>query len=501
MSELWPFDPAFLTVDNLLLVGVLLLVGLTVALVSVRAQKRRVKDLLAHELDAVEKRTQLDRENADLRSTLASEQAALAAERVRSERLGKIEDRLVHVTDERDGYSREIERLEAEKRTEAQAHEARLEELRGMKKELEDRFGALASGVLESNSQKFLGLVSERFEKHRADADQSLAKRQEAIQNLVKPLDEKLGKFDNRIGEIEKQRLAAQTQITEQVQALREGHQMLGQETRKLAQALRRPKSRGRWGEVQLRQVFEMAGMAEHVDFELEKHMVTDDGPRRPDAVVHIPGGRSIVVDAKAPMDAYLDALEAESEDAKDGYLLQHARQMKDQVKALSSKKYQDNLTEAPDFVVMFIPGESFVAAAAEADPGLIEYAFENKILIASPTTLMALVKAIAYGWQQEKMAQNVVEVQKLAKEVYDRLVTFGGHLDKVGSNLGKSVSAYNSAVASLEGRVLPSTRKFEALGVVPEGSSMPEAKGIDTEVRNLSAIEFISGKESEPTQ
>lgn len=484
--------------EAILAVGVFLLVTL-LALVWINlARRARMKELMALDAQATAKRTELERENAELREALSRETAALAAEQVRSERLGKIEERLEHVTDERDGYAREIERLEAERRTEGQAHAARLEELRGIKKDLEDRFKAMASDTLESNSQKFLGLVSERFEKHRADADQSLAKRQEAIQNLVKPLDEKLGKFDTRMGEIEKQRQEAYGAIQMQVKSLHESQQYLGQETRKLVQALRAPKTRGSWGEMQLKQVFEMAGMAEHVDFELEKHMETDAGAQRPDAVVHVPGGRSIVVDAKTSMEAYLDALEAEDPSEKQGHILRHAQQVKTHVKQLASKEYQRNLTEAPDFVVMFIPGEAFVAAAAEADPGLIEYAFENKVLIASPTTLMALVKAIAYGWQQEKMAQNVVEVQKLAKDIYDRLATFGGHLDKLGRSLGASVTSYNRAVASLESRVLPATRKFESLGVVPENAEMPEVRGIEEDTRKLSAPELLTNGETD---
>lgn len=468
--------------DALLFAGAPLLLLLAILLWSYLAQRRRVKDLLTNE------------------GEIGRLRESLAAEKVRSERLTMVEGRLNVVTEERDGYLIEAQGLEAELRATREAHEARLEELRGMKKELEDRFGALASGVLESNTQKFLGLVSERFEKHKADADQSLAKRQEAIQSLVKPLDEKLGKFDSRIGEIEKQRLEAYGAIQAQVKNLHESQQALGQETRKLVQALRAPKTRGSWGEMQLKQVFEMAGMTENVHFEMEKHMDTDTGAQRPDAVVFIPGGKSIVIDAKTPMDAYLNALESEDADEKVIQLARHARHVKDQVKNLASKKYQQNLNETPDFVVMFIPGESFVAAAAEADPNLIEYAFENKVLIASPTTLMALIKAIAYGWQQEKMAQNVVEVQKLAKEIYARLTTFGGHLDKVGRSLGQSVSAYNSAVSSLEGRVLPSARKFESLGVVAENAELPESKGVEAEPKLLSAAEFLTGAESDST-
>ena len=469
-----------LTADNLLMAGIGLMVLVAALLWSNLSHRSRVRELLS-----------VEHELGDLRE-------ALAAEKVRSERLTMVEGRLAVVTEERDGYLLEAQGLEAELKATKAAHEARLEELRGMKQELEDRFAKLASGVLETNSQKFLGLVSERFEKHKADADQSLAKRQEAIQNLVKPLDEKLGKFDTRIQEIEKHRQEAYGAIQMQVKTLHESQQMLGQETRKLVQALRRPKSRGRWGEVQLRQVFEMAGMAEHVDFELEKHMDTDDGARRPDAVVHIPGGRSIVVDAKTPLEAYLDAIETENPDEQAAHLERHAKHIRTHVRQLAGKDYQKNLTEAPDFVVMFIPSESFVAAAAEADPGLIEYAFENKVLIASPTTLMALVKAIAYGWQQEKMAKNVIEVQKLATEIYERLVTFGGHLEKVGRGLGQSVSAYNSAVASLEGRVLPSARKFEALGVVSEQKDITAPPSLETDPRQLAAPEFLDAGSSE---
>jgi len=469
-----------LTADNLLMAGIGLLVLVAALLWSNLSHRSRVRELLS-----------VEHELGDLRE-------ALAAEKVRSERLTMVEGRLAVVTEERDGYLLEAQGLEAELKATKAAHEARLEELRGMKQELEDRFAKLASGVLETNSQKFLGLVSERFEKHKADADQSLAKRQEAIQNLVKPLDEKLGKFDTRIQEIEKHRQEAYGAIQMQVKTLHESQQMLGQETRKLVQALRRPKSRGRWGEVQLRQVFEMAGMAEHVDFELEKHMDTDDGARRPDAVVHIPGGRSIVVDAKTPLEAYLDAIETENPDEQAAHLERHAKHIRTHVRQLAGKDYQKNLTEAPDFVVMFIPSESFVAAAAEADPGLIEYAFENKVLIASPTTLMALVKAIAYGWQQEKMAKNVIEVQKLATEIYERLVTFGGHLEKVGRGLGQSVSAYNSAVASLEGRVLPSARKFEALGVVSEQKDIAAPPSLETDPRQLASPEFLDAGSSE---
>ncbi len=378
---------------------------------------------------------------------------------------------------------------ETELKTLKSEHAARLEELRGMKKEMEDRFSTLASGVLQQNSESFLKLVSERFKTHEQSASEDLEKRKLAIENLVKPLNEKLSKFDTQIKEIEKARNDAYGAIREQVKQLAEGQVSLGTETRKLVQALRAPKTRGRWGEMQLRQVFDMAGMAENVDYTLEHHMQTDDGARRPDAIVQIPGGKSIVIDAKTPLEAYLDALECETPEQQQQHLARHAAQVRQHVKLLSSKAYQDQIATTPDFVVMFIPGETFVSAAVEADTDLIEYAFERKVLIATPTTLMALVKAIAYGWQQEKMAENAVEVQKVAKELYDRLNTFGGHLDSVGKALNRSVDHYNKAVASMDSRVLPSARKFEAMGVVTQGSEIEAPNIVESQARGLTAL------------
>ncbi|MDK3016780.1 DNA recombination protein RmuC [Pseudodonghicola flavimaris] len=378
---------------------------------------------------------------------------------------------------------------ETELRTLKAEHEARLEELRGMKKEMEDRFSTLAAGVLRQNSESFLKLASERFKSHEVTASEDLEKRKLAIENLVKPLNERLTVFDTRIKEIEKARGEAYGAIQQQVRLLAEGQQALGTETRKLVQALRAPKTRGRWGEMQLRQVFDMAGMAEHVDYTLEHHMQTDDGARRPDAIVQIPGGKSIVVDAKTPLEAYLDALESETPELQQSNLARHARHVRDHVKLLSSKAYQDQIPTTPDFVVMFIPGETFVAAAVESDPELIEFAFERKVLIATPTTLMALVKAIAYGWQQEKMAENALEVQKVAKDLYDRLNTFGSHLDAVGKALNRSVDHYNKAVGSLETRVLPSARKFEAMGVVTQGSEIESPTLVESQTRSLSSL------------
>lgn len=413
----------------------------------------------------------------------------LASQRPGIERLPEVERELKEANRTIQDKTIENAGLISELNALKESHQARLDEIRDMKKELEEKFSNLASGVLKSNSESFLELVSERFKQHKTVAEADLTKRQTAIQELVKPLNEKLGKFDERINEIEQARNEAYGAIKMQVSELAKNNLALGQETRRLVQALRAPKTRGRWGEMQLRQVFEMAGMVEHVDFVAESSIDTEEGLRRPDAIVNIPGGKNIVIDAKTPLEAYLDALE--HPDQQQEHLLRHARQVREHVKLLSSKSYQEAIPTTPDFVVMFIPGETFVSAAVENDPHLIEYAFGKKVLIASPTTLMALIKAIAYGWQQEQMAKNAAEVQKLAKELYDRLSVFADHLDKVGKSLGQSVENYNKAVGSLEGRVLPSARKFEAMGVVPNDNEIAPSRTVETEPRKLTASEF----------
>ncbi|WP_251363875.1 DNA recombination protein RmuC [Epibacterium ulvae] len=461
-----PFDPAALTALHYAVAG---LVALTLFLL---VNLNRSRAAIA----------QAQRENSDLRSHVAALEAEVA-------RLPDLEGETKTLRRIHENELVARHKAEAEIKTMSAQHAARLEELRQMNQQMEHKFSSLASGVLKQNSESFLNLVSERFQTHSKTADQDLAKRHQAIESLVKPLDEKLGKFGERIKEIEQARNEAYGAIKEQVKNLADGQAALGGETRRLVQALRAPKTRGRWGEMQMRQVFEMAGMSEHVDYELEKSMDTDAGQRRPDAVVRIPGGRSIIVDAKTPLEAYLDAIEAETPQEQETHLQRHSQHVRTHVKQLSSKAYQSALGETPDFVVMFIPGETFVSAAVEADAGLIEYAFEHKVLIATPTTLMALVKSIAYGWQQEKMAENAIEVQKTAKDLYDRLNTFSRNLASVGKSLSASVNHYNKAVGSLESRVLPSARRFEAMGVVSQSGELEDPGAVEVEPRQMTLL------------
>ena len=385
--------------------------------------------------------------------------------------------------------------LEAERKS----HAARVEELKRMGVEIEQKFTKLASDVLGKNSESFLNLVSERFDKHKAGADKDLQARQQAIETLIKPIGENLSKFEHKVGEIEKAREGAYRAITEQVRNLSEGQTGLRSETSRLVQALRRPKTRGRWGEYQLRNVLEMAGMTEHVDFVTEQTVKGEDGALRPDVIVHLPGDKSVVVDAKTPLDAYLAAVEASDEETRERHVADHARHVRNHVRELASKAYWMALPVTPDFVVMFIPGEAFFSAAVESDPELFEQAVRDRVLISTPTTLIALIKAIAYGWQQQNLTENTRAVAGLARDLFERIKTFGGHMNDLGHSLRQAVERYNKGVGSLEGRVLPTARKFETLGVAPSGSSIPEVNPIDLDTRKLQATELAaSGREND---
>ncbi|MFO7854790.1 MAG: DNA recombination protein RmuC [Paracoccaceae bacterium] len=386
---------------------------------------------------------------------------------------------------------------EAELAAERRAQAARIDEIREMEARLERSFAGLAAGALDRNAERFLGLVSERFEGHRRDADATLAARQAAVEALVRPVRETLGAFEKRVGEIETARADAYGELRSVAAQLREGQTALRDETGRLVQALRAPKTRGRWGEFQLRQVLEMAGMAEHVDFETEVGHETDDGPRRPDARLNLPGGKCLVVDAKTPLDAYLTALEAEPGSAAQSEALDaHARQARVHARALGAKAYWNALPEAPDLVVMFVPGEAFYAAAVERDPALFEDALARRVLIASPTTLIALAKSVAYGWQQAKLADGAREIAETARVLYDRLRGFGEHLDGAGKALAQAVERYNRAIGALEGRVLPSARRFEDLGVAPEGARVEPPRTVEHGVRGLAAADLARAAE-----
>ena len=358
---------------------------------------------------------------------------------------------------------------------------------------LEQTMKALASDALASSGESFLRLAKSQLEQLQQKTTLDLEQRKQAVEHLVAPLKESLSKVDGKLQELEVARTHAYSELTTQVRQLAETQKELRSETGNLVSALRdRPNVRGRWGEIQLRRVVEMAGMLEHCDFETQHHVATEDSRLRPDLVVRLPGSKTVVVDAKCAGQAYLESLSCTDDVERAAKLRDHARQVRDHVTKLSAKGYWSQFAETPEFVVMFLPGEPFFGAALQHDPSLIEYGTEHRVLPASPTTLIALLRAVAYGWRQETIAESAKAISDLGRELYSRLATMTDHFAKVGRGLETAVRSYNETIGSLETRVLPSARKFKEHGVSPAAELSPLGV-VERSVRTVAAPELPS--------
>jgi DNA recombination protein RmuC len=459
--------------NDLMPVGLVLfgaLVGGTLVWLGLRAKsKRSFNDGRAAAVTEIatlnERLTAKDRESQKLQETLDKESAGL----VRAKDEASI--------------------LRAQLAAEQRGGQERDESFKQATSELAEKFKALSRDALKDNNQEFLNLARATLEKFQASAKGDLEQRQQAIDQLVKPLKESLEKVDGRIGEMEKARSGAYSELREQVRALATSQLQLQSETGNLVKALRTPHIRGRWGEIQLRRVVELAGMLQYCDFTEQETVAGEDGRIRPDVIVRLPGNRTIVVDAKVPFDAFYESISTTDDAVRLERLKDHARLVRTHIGALSKKSYWETVQPTPEFVLLFLPGENFYSAALELDPKLIEDGVNQGVIIATPTTLIALLKAVSYGWRQEQMAANAHEVSRLGKDLYDRLRTFTSYFADIGKGLDRALDSYNKGVGALEARVLVTARKFKERGAIA-GEEIEPQEPIDKSTRALSLDE-----------
>jgi len=362
--------------------------------------------------------------------------------------MGRVKEENIHVKrigEERDVYWKESLRL------------------------MEDRFKSLSSEVLEKTNARFLQVARDELVSQRKDGDRSLEIKTQEIEVLLTPMKQSLESVKSLMDRLEKDRLSSHVSLTTKMQELNQSQKDLGQETANLVRALRTPQGRGRWGEIQLKRVVELAGMLSHCDFEEQVSITSEDGRLRPDMKIYLPGGKTIVVDAKTPLQAYLEAVETSDPMRKEEKLKEHAAQVKKHIQLLSQKSYWQQFEDTPEFVVMFLPGEPFFSAALEKDSSLIEYGMDQQVILSTPTTLIALLKSVSYGWQQDVMSQNAREISSLGKELYERIRVFAAHFKDLEQGLSRSVTSFNKAVQSFDKRILPAARRFEEYGIKPK--------------------------------
>jgi DNA recombination protein RmuC len=451
---------------QILVIIVLLLGALLGATIAWLLLKTKARSVSAAELATVKERL-TGREN-DLQRL----QDALSSE-VAENRLSRAENA----------------QLQAELEGERRAAQERKDSFKEAAEELSEKFKALSRDALKDNNQSFLELARATLGKFQESAKGDLELRTRAIDQLVKPLKESLEKVDGKIGELERTRAGAYSELREQVKALATSQSQLQAETGNLVKALRAPHVRGRWGEIQLRRVVELAGMLQYCDFVEQETLATEDSRIRPDLIVRLPGNRTIVVDSKVPFDAFYESITTTDEVVRLAKLKEHARLVRVHITALSRKSYWETVQPTPEFVLLFLPGETFYSAALEHDPKLIEDGVSDKVIIATPTTLIALLKAVSYGWRQEQMATNAQEVSKLGKDLYDRLRVFTNYFADIGKGLDRALDSYNRGVGSLEARVLVTARKFKERGAIA-GEEIETLEPIDKLARPLNLDE-----------
>jgi len=374
--------------------------------------------------------------------------------------------------------------------------EERFKLLQDSTNRMESTFKALSTDALQNNAKLFIELAQGQFEKFHGLAQKDLDHKQGAISEMLKPMRESLEKVDLKIQELDRSRAKTDEAIAQQVKYLLEAQNELKNETGRLVTALRAPQARGRWGEIQLKRVVEMAGMLEHCDFTTQETAQTEEGRLRPDLIVRLPAGKNIVVDAKVPLLAFLDSLGLQDPKQKSEKLSEHARYVRRHIEQLGRKSYWDQFRPAPEFVVLFLPGENFFAAALEADPSLIEYGVSQNVIVATPTTLISLLRSVAYGWRQENLAANAKLVGDMGRDLYKRLADLSGHFFKLGRNLEASVDAYNKTVGTLETRVLVTARKFKDLDTTQASVELSALAPVDQSPRALQAPELLNPKD-----
>jgi DNA recombination protein RmuC len=427
---------------------------------------------------------------AEIHQQLTQEQLRCAMLEERASRVTTLEIQISQSTQEGMNLrSKTIELSTAldHERRQAQEKIALLEEAQAR---LSQTFKALSADALSANNQSFLDLAKSTLEKFQESAKTDLTTRQKAIGEMLTPVHQALGKVDVKLLDLEKERLGAYQVLRNQVAELVNSQKELRQETSNLVKALRTPSVRGQWGEMQLKRVVEMAGMVAYCDFAEQVSVDGENGRLRPDMVVNLPGGKKIIVDAKAPLSAYLESLEAVDDQTRSDKLVEHARQVRAHIKALSQRAYWDQFESTPEFVVLFLPGETFFSAALEKDPTLIEVGVREKVILATPTTLIALLRSVSYGWRQESIAENAKAISDLGRELYKRVSDLGNHMTRMGRHLGQVVDSYNQTVGTLERRVLVSARKFKVLDTSNE--EIDELAAIDHTPRNLQSLELV---------